>query len=186
MGLVDNKIGRFNSTVILCVLSTIFTLGVWINATTYTQLIVLSICFGIMIGVGNLMNLVLTADMFGPEQLVPHWATLNFLNTVPVAVVEVGALELRGDTLKKTHIYTHRYSSAVSFCVFSVSFLFMLLTRQVVVKHKYTDFRRKVKRQECNDGQIDDDSKAIMVRYDWILEDSWNVYFRRVFIMEKI
>ena len=67
MGLSGDKFGRANVTIALTFLLTIFMFAFWIPAHTFIQLIFFCIMVGSCVGVANVMNTVMVADLLGPQ-----------------------------------------------------------------------------------------------------------------------
>lgn len=131
MGLIADFIfGRINYTMILNIVIIIFILGYWMNVTSFVALLICAICFGFTLGVANVMNQVLIADSFQPENFAPAWSILNVIMAFFILFVEVIALSLKDDTLKNPYIYTQIFAGCLSF----TALLFICPLRQLRVK----------------------------------------------------
>lgn len=165
MGLAGDKFGRTNVTIALTCCLSIFLFGFWIPAYTFVQLIFFSICVGSCVGVANVMNTVLIADMVGPEEFLPAWAFVCYIGSPLCLVAEVIAQALTVPA-HRSNPYLHTQIFAGCCFVFALSLALML--REYSVRLKFT--------RERDAGQ----QKKPPAYYDNILSNTPSGYFKRM------
>lgn len=164
MGLAGDKFGRTNVTIVLTCCLSIFLFAFWIPAYTFVQLIFFSICVGSCVGVANVMNTVLIADMVGPEEFLPAWAFVCYIGSPLCLVAEVIAQALT-EPSHKSNPYLH--TQIFAGCCFVFALVLALMLREYSVRLK---FRR----------ERDGDMKEPPAFYDQILENTPSGYFKRM------
>lgn len=130
IGLSGDKFGRTNLTATLTLFIVIFLFAFWIPATTYLQLIFFSILVGLLIGVGNVMNTVLVADIVGLDDFLSCWGYVNFANAPFLLVVEVIAQALTVPGSSKPYLHTQIFAG----CCFTVAFMLIMTLREIRVR----------------------------------------------------
>ena len=133
IGLLGDRYGRVNITIVLTVLNAIFMFAFWIPAHTMLQLIFFSTCLGLCIGVANVMNTVLIADLVGPEDFLPSWAFVNYCTAPMFLVVELIAQALVDNkAIKNPYLHTQIFAGLC----FVVALFLILILREVAVRLK--------------------------------------------------
>lgn len=131
MGFVaDAWVGRVTYTMVLNCTVMILIFAFWIQARSFGALIACGMCLGLTLGVGNVMNPVLTADSFEPDEFACAWAMLNVCQGFFVLFSEVIALSLKDDSL--TNSYTH--AEVFAGFMFFAGFLCLLPLREFHVR----------------------------------------------------
>ncbi|CAL9727897.1 hypothetical protein MOUN0_B02938 [Monosporozyma unispora] len=144
MGLLGDKVGRANITIILTSVLTIYIFVFWITAHTYVQLIMFSIMVGSCVGVANVMNTVLIADMVKPQEFLPAWAFVNYAGAPALLCCELIAQALVSEGMKNPYLHTQLFAG----CCFVCALFMILVLREYAVRIKLTN------RQEENDKKI--------------------------------
>lgn len=170
MGLLGDRVGRANITIILTSVLTVYLFVFWITAHTYVQLIMFSIMVGSCVGVANVMNTVLIADMVGPQAFLPAWAFVNYAGSPALLCCELIAQALVKERMSNPYLYTQLFAGCCFFC----ALLMILVLREYAVRTKLT------KRQEENDKKLlfrqgkkkytsgsSDDGEESVVTEDW-------------------
>lgn len=140
MGFAGDKFGRTNVTITLTCLLSIYLFAFWIPAHTMVQLIFFSICVGSCVGVANVMNTVLIADMAGPKDFLPAWAFVNYAGSPMLLVTEVIAQALTVPS-HKSNPYLH--TQIFAGCCFTFALTLACLIREYAIRLKYI--------QKCKD-----------------------------------
>ncbi|KAH3901387.1 related to Esbp6p [Saccharomycodes ludwigii] len=131
MGLLGDRLGRSNVTSLMTLLLCIFLFAFWITAHTFIQLIFFSICVGCCVGVANVMNAVLIADLVPPSDFSAAWGWMNLSSSPPLLFCEVVAQALTVPK-HKDNPYLHTQIFA-GFC-FVAALLMSLLIREYTVR----------------------------------------------------
>lgn len=134
MGFAGDKFGRANVTIALTCLLSIYLFAFWIPAHTMVQLIFFSICVGSCVGVANVMNTVLIADMAGPKDFLPAWAFVNYAGSPMLLVTEVIAQALTVPS-HKSNPYLH--TQIFAGCCFTFALFLACLLREYAIRLKY-------------------------------------------------
>lgn len=157
MGLAGDKFGRANVTIVLTSLLTLYMFAFWIPAHSFVQLIFFSIMVGSCVGVANVMNTVLIADMVKPEEFLPAWAFVNYCGAPFLLVCEVIAQALTVEE-NKSNPYLH--AQIFCGCCFTAALILISILREYSVKLKLTE-RQAItneKLKECKTSEYDTDS----------------------------
>ncbi|KAL3229725.1 putative transporter ESBP6 [Nakaseomyces bracarensis] len=163
MGLAGDRFGRTNVTIVLTCCLSIFLFGFWIPAYTFVQLIFFSICVGSCVGVANVMNTVLIADMVGPEEFLPAWAFVCYIGSPLCLVAEVIAQALTVPShTQNPYLHTQIFAG----CCFVFALTLALMLREYSVRLKFT--REKDAQPEKGTSHGD------------ILDNTPSAYFRRM------
>ncbi|EDO18585.1 hypothetical protein Kpol_1048p15 [Vanderwaltozyma polyspora DSM 70294] len=197
IGLLGDRFGRMNITIILNIFLIIFMFGFWIPAHTFLQLIFFSICLGSCVGVANVMNTVLIADMTAPADFLPAWAFVNYSGSGFFLVVEVIAQAL---VIKGSNPYIHTQIFA-GFC-FVLALLVMFILREYGVrknlneKYKYSkkmDSDLDLKEEsDTKSGKVDSETvisattRPTLEKEERLLEPSIKNYFLRAIYPIKV
>ncbi|SCU80336.1 LAMI_0B01838g1_1 [Lachancea mirantina] len=133
MGLLGDRFGRMNVTVILTVTLTIFLFAFWLPSHTFIQLLFFSICVGACIGVANVMSTVLVADFVQPSDFIPAWSYVMGSGAPALLVCEVVAQALTTEkNPTNPYIHTQIFAGLCFFC----ALLLVLLLREYSVRKK--------------------------------------------------
>ncbi|QEU58174.1 Esbp6 [Kluyveromyces lactis] len=182
IGYTGDKIGRTNITVMLTLLLTIFMFGFWIPADSYSSLIGFSICVGLCIGVANVMNTVLVADIVGPVDFLPAWGYVNLVGSPFMLVAEVIAQALTEPNSNDPYLHTQIFAG----CCFFAALLLILGLREVTVKIKIKE-RQTINLQRLKDYDStlsEKDNNTLRereIKYDYLLGSGIKSYFTRMF-----
>lgn len=183
IGYTGDKIGRTNITVMLTLLLTIFMFGFWIPADSYSSLIGFSICVGLCIGVANVMNTVLVADIVGPVDFLPAWGYVNLVGSPFMLVAEVIAQALTEPNSNDPYLHTQIFAG----CCFVAALLLILGLREVTAKIKIKE-RQTINLQRLKDyddsnlSEKDNNiSREREIKYDYLLGSGIKSYFARMF-----
>ncbi|KAK5781707.1 MCT family MFS transporter PWA37_004608 [Arxiozyma heterogenica] len=130
MGLMGDKFGRVNVTSFLTCILCIYIFAFWIPAHTFVQLIFFSIMMGLSVGVANVMNSVLIADVVKPEEFLPAWGFVTYSGSPLFLVSELIAQALTVPE-KKNNPYIHT-QIFTGFCFFGALLLSFVLREKVV------------------------------------------------------
>ncbi|RLV90498.1 putative transporter ESBP6 [Spathaspora sp. JA1] len=124
IGAVADRIGRANTAAIVAVISTVFMLAFWINASTYGALIAFSVLSGMIIGFGTCLSQPLCADLLEDnlEMLPAGWSGLNMFVSPAVLVVQVIALALVREHNSRPYLNTQIFAGAGFFACFILIF----------------------------------------------------------------
>ncbi|KAH7586627.1 Major Facilitator Superfamily [Nakaseomyces glabratus] len=175
MGLAGDRFGRTNVTITMTTLLMVFVFGFWIPAHTFLQMIFFSICVGSCVGVANVMNTVLIADMVGPEEFLPAWAFVCYIGSPLCLVAEVIAQALTVPE-HKSNPYLH--TQIFAGCCFTAALLLALMLREYSVRLKYEGKRRELLREIKEDGALD--ALHQKEEYDALLSKTTSAYFKRM------
>ena len=149
MGLAGDRYGRANLTVLMTIILTILMYGFWLPAHTYVQLIFFSIMVGCCVGVANVMNTVLLADMVGPGDFLPAWAFVNSAPSPALLCSEIVAQALTDD---KRPSNPYRHTQIFAGCCFCAALILIFLLREIAVENKLKlrqmETLEKVKKKE--------------------------------------
>ncbi|SMN18397.1 similar to Saccharomyces cerevisiae YNL125C ESBP6 Protein with similarity to monocarboxylate permeases [Maudiozyma saulgeensis] len=194
MGLLGDRFGRANVTITLTCVLCVFMFGFWIPAHTYIQLIFFSIMVGSCVGVANVMNTVLIADMVKPEEFLPAWAFVNYSGAPALLVTEVVAQALT-DSNNKSNPYLH--TQIFAGCCFSAALFMIFVLREYAVRLKLTkrqeDTVRKLQEKEeetSSDIQTVSEHWDILekreTKYELLLGSGVKKYFMRMAYPMKV
>lgn len=132
MGLMGDKIGRANITIILTSVLVVYMFGFWIPAHTYVQMIMFSILVGLCVGVANVMSTVLIADMIKPSEFLPAWAFVNYAGAPVLFCCEVIAQALTVPGTSNPYFHTQLFAG----CCFSCALIMICILREICVRSK--------------------------------------------------
>ncbi|CAB4252313.1 similar to Saccharomyces cerevisiae YNL125C ESBP6 Protein with similarity to monocarboxylate permeases [Maudiozyma barnettii] len=194
MGLLGDRFGRANVTITLTCVLCIFMFGFWIPAHTYVQLIFFAIMVGSCVGVANVMNTVLIADMVKPDEFLPAWAFVNYSGAPALLVTEVVAQALT-DSKNKSNPYLH--TQIFAGCCFSAALFMIFILREYAVRLKLTkrqeDTARKLhEKEEESSGDLQTVSEHWDVlekretKYEVLLGSGVKKYFMRMAYPMKV
>lgn len=196
MGLVaDTWVGRINYSMILSIVIVILILGFWVSAKSFSTLIACGALLGFTLGVGNVMNSVLIADAFKPDEFASSWSILNMVMAFFVLFVEVIALALRDDSLSNPFLYAQVFAG----CIFTLAVLFLFPLRESSVR----ELLERLKTETNSDIKVlearkelgvvhESDAEALEVlrtklgNYERLLSPTPLGYFKRTFYPVKI
>lgn len=152
MGQISDKYtGRINFSIALEFILVILVFGFWMNARTFLSLIFCALMLGSALGVGNVMNAVLIADSFTPEQFGSAWSILNSQIGLFTIFSEVMALNLRDYTKRNPFEYAQIFSGLI----FVVAGLSLIPFREETVR------RLLVKRRDHLAQEISESENSI-------------------------
>ncbi|AQZ18061.1 ESBP6 (YNL125C) [Zygosaccharomyces parabailii] len=185
MGLAGDRFGRTNVTIVLTALLTIFLFGFWIPAHTFVQLIFFCICMGSCVGVANVMNTVLTADLLKPEEFLPAWSFANAAGSPYLLSCELISQALVTRNKSNPYLHTQCYAGAC----FSFALLMIFVLREQSVRQKLTRLAKSEDLDEekyTDKDKTDAESQPSLLRtqshrYDVLLGRGVSKYFRRMF-----
>lgn len=185
MGLMGDKFGRTNTTVTLTFLLTIYLFAFWIPSHTFIQMLFFSICVGLCIGVGNVMNTVLVADIVGPIDFLPSWAYINCVGSPFMLVCELVAQALTSPA-NKTNPYLH--TQIFSGLCFFMAFWLVLGLRELTVKITLTEDQKTISNKLKQYEDIED--RGVLSKkldtYDHLLGGGIKKYISRMFYPMKV
>ncbi|SCV02838.1 LAME_0H05622g1_1 [Lachancea meyersii CBS 8951] len=150
IGVIGDRYGRVNTTVVLTSILAIFLFAFWIPSHTFVQLIMFSICMGLCIGVGNVMSVVLMADISGTEDFLPAWGYSNTFTSPFLLLSEVIAQAL---VSKQNQSNPYLYAQIFAGICFLVALVLVLLLRETIVKLRLEEIHRDTKAldgEACN------------------------------------
>ena len=131
-GFIADKFGRFNFTIVNCLVITVLILAYWINATSFGALIVFSILIGLTIGVGSLFCQSLASDILqNMENLPAAWSGLNIIVLLFCIGAEVIALALKEEGQANPYLHSQIFGGL---CFFAGAVLLCLMRENVVRK----------------------------------------------------
>lgn len=143
MGQIGDTWGRYNTTGILCAYAGILVFAFWMNATTYAELIVLSIMVGLAIGVGSTMAQSLVLDLLeviGRESKLPAaWSAMNIVVGLFTLPAEVIGLALKTTGKKNNFVDAQIFSG----CCYFFSLLIILVIREWNVRQVLHNRKKK-------------------------------------------
>lgn len=190
MGFVaDYAFGRINYTLILTAVISIIVLGFWKNVTSFAGLLICALCFGLTLGVGNVMNQVLIADSFSPDEFVPAWSILNVFMAFFILFVEVIALSLKDTSLQKPFLYTQIFAGVL--CLVALITLSPLRELQIKkqllkTKNEYSTKLEMMEKQEnVTESDYEDTAKKLK-KIENLLAETAKGYFSRLFHRCKV
>ncbi|AJT22195.1 Esbp6p [Saccharomyces cerevisiae YJM1355] len=193
MGLAGDKFGRANVTIVLTTLLTIYMFAFWIPAHTFVQLIFFSILVGSCVGVANVMNTVLIADMVKPEEFLPAWAFVNYCGAPFLLVCEVIAQAL---TVEKDKSNPYLHAQIFCGCCFIAALILISILREYSIRMKLTERQAMTneKLKEWKASEYDTDSadedwgklKERKTKYDLLLGPGIKKYFLRMVYPMKV
>jgi MFS family permease len=99
----DRWVGRINYTVILNFVVMVLIWAFWKSCRSFTSFLICGTLLGLFLGVGNVMNPVLTADAFEVDEFGCAWATLNVMMGIFSLFSEVIALSLHDNKTKNPY-----------------------------------------------------------------------------------
>ncbi|CAL9727900.1 hypothetical protein MOUN0_B03004 [Monosporozyma unispora] len=133
MGFMGDRFGRVNVTSFLTCILCIYIFAFWIPAHTFVQLIFFSIMIGLSVGVANVMNGVLIADMVEPHEFLAAWGFVTYSGSPLFLVSELIAQALTVPS-KKSNPYLHT-QIFTGFCFFGALLLsFFLREKAITIK----------------------------------------------------
>ncbi|CAH2353414.1 uncharacterized transporter Esbp6p [[Candida] railenensis] len=131
-GFMADKFGRFNFTIVNCLVVTIFILAYWINAASFGSLLPFSILIGSTMGVATLFCQPLASDILQDmEKLPAAWSGLNIIVSFFCIGAEVIALALKEDEAANPYLHTQIFAGV---CFFSSALLLCIMREKVVRK----------------------------------------------------
>ena len=197
MGLAGDRWGRSNITVILTGFMVICMFGFWIPAHSFVQLIFFSILVGSSVGVANVMNNVLVADLVRPDEFLAAWSYVNSVGSPLILCCELIAQALT-DKSHPTNPYFHTQIFA-GFC-FLAALILTLIIREIAVRDRLTlrqeetltKIRQKSSYGETSPTSSENDDtcstkeswellKKRRDRYEMLLGGGMRGYFMRMF-----
>lgn len=188
IGYSGDRFGRTNVTVFLTLLLSIFMFGFWIPAGTYSSLIGFSICVGLCVGVANVMNTVLVADIVGPTEFLPCWGYINLVGSPFMLVCEVIAQALTVPGSGEPYLHTQIFAG----CCFTAALFLVLCLREVTVKFRIEERRiaNNKRLEEYDHTDEDDVDNQLLIerklKYDYLLGPGIKKYFARMFYPMKV
>ncbi|KAL3229724.1 putative transporter ESBP6 [Nakaseomyces bracarensis] len=161
MGLAGDRFGRINITILLTASLVIFLFAFWIPAHTFVQLIIFSLLVGIGVGVANVFNSVLTADLVEPDMFLPAWAFVCY-NSSPLGLV--GEVIAQALVIEHTsHVNPYIHTQIFAGCCFVAALLLALALREYSVRLRYQlKLREVIKDIEHLDESLDDKKQYIV------------------------
>lgn len=191
MGLMGDKFGRTNTTVALTTILTTFLFAFWIPSDTFLQMIFFSICVGFCVGVANVMNTVLVADMVKPQDFLPAWGYINTVSAPFMLVCEVIAQALTDHKNKNNpYLHTQIFAGLCFFC----ALLLIILLREYTVRLRLTERQEinygklKEVNLDANDAEVDNQSllEERRAKYAYLLGPGVKKFLLRMFYPMKV
>ncbi|CEP61816.1 Esbp6p LALA0_S04e01354g [Lachancea lanzarotensis] len=190
IGVIGDRYGRVNTTVVLTTVLVIFLFSFWITAHTFVQLVMFCICIGLCIGVGNVMNIVLIADISGADDFLPAWGYCNTFTSPFLLLSEVIAQALVShQNQSKPYLHVQIFAGL---CFF-VALILVLLLRETIIKLRFqealSDVDRALKKtlQDLeNSAEAANELGSKRALYERILQPKLSFFFRRMFYRKKI
>ncbi|CCK72003.1 MCT family MFS transporter KNAG_0I02170 [Huiozyma naganishii CBS 8797] len=190
IGFAGDRFGRINVTSILTFVLCIFMFAFWIPANSFIQLIFFSIMVGCCVGVANVMNTVLIADMVAPHEFLPAWAFVNYSGIGLFLTCELIAQALV-DPSRKSNPYLH--TQIFTGCCFVGALLLSLVLRELSVHKRtvgeYTTLKDKLEPATSTNASLTTTTEKVerkRERCEWLLGPGARKYFRRMFYRTKI
>lgn len=208
MGLMGDRLGRVNVTSFLTCILCIYIFAFWIPAYTFVQLIFFSLMMGLSVGVANVMNGVLIADMVEPHEFLAAWGFVTYSGSPLFLVSELIAQALTVPE-HKTNPYLHT-QIFTGFCFFGALLLsFFLRERAIKIKLERVYKLLKVKLSDRTDiddkenvdietinelnSEIESANDSIRTKleakeqkYKELLNSGWKPFFKRMTYRTKI
>lgn len=158
MGLLGDRVGRANITIILTMVITIYLFVFWILAHTYVQLIFFSIMIGSCIGVANVMNTVLIADLVKPPEFLAAWSFVNYAGAPVLLCCELFAQALVKKNMKNPYLYSQIFAG----CCFVCALIMIFILREYIVNIKLTRRQEEnnLKLSQWSEGRANSDSEV--------------------------
>ncbi|SCU87716.1 LAFA_0E08394g1_1 [Lachancea sp. 'fantastica'] len=190
IGVIGDRYGRVNITVVLTTVLIIFLFAFWITAHTFVQLVMFCICVGLCIGVGNVMNIVLIADVSGAEDFLPAWGYCNTFTSPFLLLSEVIAQAL---VSSKNQRNPYLYVQIFSGLCFLVALILILLLRETIVRLRFGEALNKVERAlveaHKDPASSAESTNELMLKhafYSRYSQPKVSFFFRRMFHHKKI
>lgn len=191
-GAIADRIGRFNWTIIHCLVIAIFIWAFWLNATTYGTLLGFAVVIGFTVGVGSLFAQPLASDIVSDQSKLPSaWSGLNIIVSFFCLFSEVMALGIRNKKSKNPYQNTQIFGGA---CYFICAILLCII-RENIVRRNLNDRLALAREQlmtksgylkECKD----EDKELIesrIERYELLVQQkSVKFFFFRMFYPIKV
>lgn len=206
MGLMGDRFGRVNVTSFLTCILCIYIFAFWIPAHTFVQLIFFSLMMGLSVGVANVMNSVLIADVVKPEEFSSAWGFVTYSGSPLFLVSELIAQALTVPE-KKNNPYIHT-QIFTGFCFFGALLLSFVLREKVVtiklqqevhaIEDKISKSRKSNKidssidssqitsENDCCDGDFLSKLEEKKDKYNHVLGPGWKNILKRMTYPTKI
>lgn len=181
MGIIADKVGRYNYVIFISIIISIFIWAYWINATTFGALVGFSILIGFSHGIGAVFCQPLASDLLDDSEQIPTvWSTLNITVSAFCMSSEVIAMKLRNNEVSNPYIGTQVFSGA---CFLGCAF-FALLIREKVVKKSMNSKIQKLKEGNDLDTEL---AKELQDLETLVGSQSFAIgYLRRTFYPIKV
>ncbi|KAI0464002.1 hypothetical protein LJB42_003015 [Komagataella kurtzmanii] len=144
MGLMADRFGRLNFTITINLFVAILIWCWWIPVRSFAALLPFSFILGAVIGIGSVMNAVLTADSVSTTQFPAAWSFVNIVGGCLSLVAEVMALGIRDFSMSNPFLNTQIFSGFAFF----IGVILLLALRQWKI------YRLLVQRQSHNESQL--------------------------------
>jgi len=133
MGLIGDRLGRYNLASLFNIIIVILVFAFWINATSYGALIAFSILTGLLVGVTPTMGQSLAANILQDSEKLPAaWSGMNIVSGIFTLFAEVIALALVDDDSSTPYLHTQIFTGVF----YAVSFVLLLLIRERLVNRE--------------------------------------------------
>ena len=183
LGIISEKLGRVNTTIIATILITIFVFFYWIFVETYSQLLGFAFVIGFFLGVNWVNFGPMTADVVGGggKDLNHAISIQMFMGGLPLLIAELVGFKLRRPEMSKPFLYCQILVGIAAI----ISALLLLPFREWKIK-RILVARRKI----LNDKFQNDDNDIItdpnlheneIKRLDYMLQNNTTSYIIRMF-----
>ncbi|CDK29471.1 unnamed protein product [Kuraishia capsulata CBS 1993] len=169
MGVVMDRFGRINLTIILTMLIVLFSLTFWVFVTTYAQLIALAFCSGLVLGFNWISYATFCADVAGQVDFAAALTVVSILGGSSASVSELIGLKLRDYTKEKPFLYCQVFAALCAF----VSALFLLPLREEKIRKMMISRRHRTLTNDPN-------NESRLRRFDLLLKPGIGSYFLRM------
>lgn len=172
MGQIGDAWGRYNTAVCVCAYVGLLVFAFWMNATTYAELIVLSIMLGLAVGVGSTMAQSLALDsleLIGRSSKLPAvWSFMNIAVGLFSLPAEVIGLKLK--TTEKANNFKHAQTFAG--CCFFADMVILLVIREWSVRKVFEQRMKKaVEELSCNQDVGEMNAQVKEFEHDRVTEN---------------
>lgn len=178
LGLISDKYGRINITVICTLLIAIFVFFFWIFITTYGELIAFAFITGFLLGVNWVNFAPMTADIVGGGGVdLNHAISIEmFTGGMPLIIAELVGLKLKRPNMNKQFLYC-QILVGIS-CV--ISAIVLMPFREWKVK-RILSARRKLIIDDNYDLNSSLEKEKQINRLDALLDNTFYAYTIRMF-----
>lgn len=156
LGIISDKIGRVNTTIIVTFIVSILAFLFWIFVTTYSQLLAFAFLIGFLLGVNWVNFGPMTADFVGGGGVdMNHAISIQmFTGSLPLYVAELIGLKLRRPEMAKPFLYCQILcgASALVSAIILLPFREWKIKRILTARKKLLEFKvLKINKNKLNE-----------------------------------